>query len=51
MCAPRSVLEMVVMSKQFGGEGPQNIQSSVLGFIGLNALSLLFGWAKTKMKM
>ena len=35
--------EMMFMSDQLGGRGPHNIQILVLGFIGQNSLSPLFG--------
>ena len=51
MSAPWSVQEMVNSPTSRGVRGPHNIHSSMLGFLGQNVLSPLFGKANTKMKM
>ena len=51
MSAPQSVQEMVYKSNQLGGQSPHHMHCSMLGFIGQNVLSPLFGYANTKIKM
>ena len=41
MSAPQSIQELVLKSNQLGVRCPHNIQGSMLGFIGQNALSFL----------
>ena len=51
MSAPQSVQDMVFMSDCWGVRGAHNFLILVLGFIGQNVLSPLFGLANTKKKM